>query len=62
MKNIPGDLTTKATAELQQQVQEELQVPDPELKQIKAILNESEATNSENSEGDDEGRSHSSDQ
>jgi hypothetical protein len=40
MKRVQTKLTMKATADLQEQVNKELQIPDPDTEEAKAILNE----------------------
>ncbi len=63
MKKIKTDLFIKATADLQQQVEKELNISDPESDTAKAILDEeeSETNDSEDSQGDDRRRGHPSD-
>ena len=50
MKRIQTKLAMRASAELQKQVESELNLPDPDRETAKAILNE-------DSEGDDRTRS-----
>jgi hypothetical protein len=50
MKRIQTKLAMRASAELQKQVESELNLPDPDSETAKAILNE-------DSEGDDRTRS-----
>lgn len=54
MKRIQTELSMRATADLQEQVNKELQAPDPETEKAKAILNE-------DSQGNDRDRSDTSD-